>query len=225
VSDVTLYAHWICPFATRVSFALHQRKIEHDVFDLPPTGVRPKDFELPPEFLANSPRREIPLVRVGDQYQADSIPILLWLETVCPAPGLLPRSTDQRRRVIERVQWLDDHVMKPTGGVYYGTEPDRVEWAAGALARGFSEVARWLDDDHWLAGSTPTLAEAIMIPIYVRLESLRPLGYNHPLPSRVDEHRRACTELDGWSSVAWSPDQHAEFVARFEKYREITARG
>ena len=28
--DVALYGHWICPFSTRVEFALHQRGIDHE---------------------------------------------------------------------------------------------------------------------------------------------------------------------------------------------------
>ena len=50
-ADVVLYGHWICPFATRVQFALHQRGIDDELIDLPPSAVRGPDFELPPEFV------------------------------------------------------------------------------------------------------------------------------------------------------------------------------
>ena len=54
-ADVALYGHWICPFATRVQFALHQRAIPHELVDVPPSGVRGPDFELPPEsFVEHS---------------------------------------------------------------------------------------------------------------------------------------------------------------------------
>ena len=58
-ADVALYGHWICPFATRVQFALHQRGITHELIDLPPSAVRGRDFDLPPEFIEHSPRLEI----------------------------------------------------------------------------------------------------------------------------------------------------------------------
>ncbi|HAS11498.1 MAG TPA: hypothetical protein DCS55_13445, partial [Acidimicrobiaceae bacterium] len=90
--DVTLYGHWTCPFVHRVAWALAERGIEHGHVDVPPSAVRPKDFVLPEEFVAHSPRLEIPMVRVGEEYLADSIPVLEWLEVVVPdAPPLLPR--------------------------------------------------------------------------------------------------------------------------------------
>ncbi|MGI9602905.1 MAG: glutathione S-transferase family protein [Acidimicrobiales bacterium] len=224
MSTVTLYGHWICPFATRVKFALAQRGIDHVEFDLPPSAVRPDGFELPDEFVEHSPRLEIPMVRVDDEFLADSIPILLWLEDVCDQPGLLPLAADQREVVIDRIHWLDDHLMKPVGGVYYGTDPERISRAGDALQRGFEEVDGWLADDRWLAGSEPTLAEAIMVPIYVRLDGLRALGFEHRLPSRVEAHRVACSQLPGWPDVRWSSDQHDEFVGRFLKYRELADR-
>jgi glutathione S-transferase len=132
-ASVSLYGHWICPFATRVAFALAERRIEHDLVDVPPSAVRPKGFVLPPEFVEHTPRLEIPMVRVDDEFLADSIPILGWLD--------------------------------------------------------------------------------------VRLEGLRRLGFGHPLPRRVEDHRRRCQELDGWSAVVWSDEQTDELVGRFEAHR------
>ena len=105
--NVALYGHWICPYATRVRFALEQRRISYELVDLPPTGVRPPDFELPPEFLEHSPRREIPMVRVGDRYLADSIPILEWLETEITTAPLLPADPAAQHLMRERIAWID----------------------------------------------------------------------------------------------------------------------
>lgn len=113
--SVSLYGHWICPFVTRVGFALAERGIDHDLVDVPPSGVRPPDFVLPPEFVEHSPRRRI-----------------------------------------------------------------------------------------------------------VRLDGLRRLGFEHPLPDAVDAHRRRCRDLDGWSAVAWSDEQTDELVGRFEARRRRT---
>jgi len=223
-ADVTLYGHWICPFVTRVEFALHERGIDHDVFELPPSAVRPDGFVLPPEFLEHSPRREIPMVRVGDEYLADSIPILLWLEDVRDEPSLLPTGPGRRQQVIDRMHWLDQHLMRPTGAVYYGTDTERVARAADALALGFDQLDGQLGDGPWLVGNELTLAEAITVSIYVRLDSLRPLGFTHPLPDRVSEHRDRCRELAGWAAVEWPAERHREFVGRFLKHRELAGR-
>ncbi|MDX2379270.1 MAG: glutathione S-transferase N-terminal domain-containing protein [Acidimicrobiia bacterium] len=55
-TTVALYGHWICPFVTRVRFTLAQRGIEHELVNVPPSGVRPRDFVLPDAFVEHSPR-------------------------------------------------------------------------------------------------------------------------------------------------------------------------
>ena len=77
----------------------------------------------------------------------------------------------------------------------------------------------WLAESTWLAGDRPPLAEAVMIPLYVRLAGLRRLGFDSPLPASVDDHRHRCGELEGWPAVAWSDEQTDEFVGRFETHR------
>ncbi|MEL7206682.1 MAG: glutathione S-transferase family protein [Actinomycetota bacterium] len=216
---VSLYGHWICPYVSRVAFALAERDIPYDEVDVPPSGVRPEGFTLPPEFLEHSPRREIPMVRVGGEYLADSIPILLWLEDRFAERPLLPPAGPDREHVIDRMSWLDERLFGPMVGVYYGTEPGRIDRAAAALASALDELDGWLTDRPWSGGEHPTLAEAVMVPLYVRLDGLRRLGFEQPLPVRVDEHRRRTAELDGWPAVAWSTDQTDELVGRFTEYR------
>jgi glutathione S-transferase len=214
-----LYGHWICPYATRVGFALAERGIDHDLVEVPPSAVRPKDFVLPPEFVRHSPRLEIPMVRVGEEFRADSIPILEWLETTIGRDPMLPTEPGDRDLVRARMAWLDRQVFPAMIGVYYGTDPDRIEGAALALGDSLTEMDAWLAETAWLAGDRPTLAEAVMIPLYVRLDGLRRLGFGSPLPARVDDHRRRCGELGGWPAVAWSDLQTDEFVGRFEAHR------
>jgi hypothetical protein len=70
-----------------------------------------------------------------------------------------------------------------------------------------------------LAGDGPSLAEAVLVPLYVRLDGLHRLGFDHTLPPAVANHRRRCAELDGWPAVAWTTAQTDEFVGRFEAHR------
>ena len=219
MSDVAFYGHWICPFATRVEFALHQRGIDHDVVDVPPSAVRPADFELPEEFVAHSPRLEIPMVRVGDDYLADSIPILEWLEERIPDRPLLPADRDARTLVRDRMAWIDQHAFRPMGSVYYGTDPTRSARASEKLGEALTEMGRWTDDGGWLAGDEPTLAEAVAMPIHVRMEGLQRLGFTAELSAGVRAHAERCRELTGWPNVEWSTEQTDEFVGRFEAYR------
>ncbi len=219
VPRVTLYGHWICPYSVRVSFALAERRIAHDLVDVPPTAVRPRGFVVPPEFVAHSPRGEIPMVRIGDDYRADSLPILEWLEESVPGRPLLPVGDAARARVRRRMAWIDTRVFTPMVGVYYGTDADRIARAGEELAAALCEMGEWLDGADWLAGDGPTLAEATVVPVYVRLPALARLGFAGPVDARVAAHVERCAGLEGWAHVAWTAAQTDELVGRFERYR------
>ena len=218
--EVTLFGHWICPYSVRVSFALAQRRIAHDVVEVPPSAVRPAGYVVPPEFVAHSPEGEIPLVRVDDTYRADSLPILEWLEACIPERPLLPHDEAGRALVRARTSWIDDRVFAPMIGIYYGTRDDRIAAASDALAAALGELGVWLDGDRWLAGSAPSLAEATVVPLYVRLGALARLGFTGPVDRRVARHVDRCADLEGWADVAWTDDQTDELVGRFRRHRE-----
>lgn len=220
---VSLYGHWTCPFVTRVAFALAQRGIRYDVVDVPPSAVRGRDFELPAEFVEHSPRLEIPMLRVGDEFRVDSIPLLEWLEEKIAPEPLLPKDVDAREHVRARVAWIDQNAFRAMVGVYYGHRAEHIARAAAALSAALDTMDGWLAESGWLAGTAPTLAEAVLVPLYVRLDGLRRLGFEHELPARVDEHRRECRALAGWAAVEWSPSQVDEFVGRFEAFRRRKA--
>ena len=123
---VTLFGHWICPFSVRVEFALAQRGIEYTVVDVPPRAVRPKGFVVPEEFIAHSPKLEVPMVKIDGEYLADSIPILEWLEEKFSDSSLLPADDAGQAVVGSR--------FKPTGSaVQHGGEPGQCH-AFDALA-------------------------------------------------------------------------------------------
>ena len=220
-STVTLFGHWICPFSVRVEFALAQRGIEYTVVDVPPRAVRPKGFVVPEEFIAHSPKLEVPMVKIDGQYLADSIPILEWLEEKFSDSSLLPQGDDAQAIVRDRVEWLNKNVYRPMIGVYYGTDAALIQESSDAFMKAMETVDQWLQASPWLAGETPTLAEAIMAGVYTRLDGLRRLGLTGELPAAVQLHLERCTQLVGWEKVQWTTEQTNDFVGRFLKYREI----
>ena len=220
-STVTLFGHWICPFSVRVEFALAQRGIEYTVVDVPPRAVRPKGFVVPEEFIAHSPKLEVPMVKIDGEYLADSIPILEWLEEKFTDSSLLPTDDAGQAKVRERVEWLNKYLYRPMIGVYYGTDPALIQESSVAFMKAMETVDQWLQTSPWLAGETPSLAEAIMAGVYTRLDGLRQLGLTGELPASVQQHLERCTQLVGWQKVEWSTEQTNDFVGRFLKYREI----
>jgi glutathione S-transferase len=220
-STVTLFGHWICPFSVRVEFALAQRGIEYTIVDVPPRAVRPKGFVVPEEFIAHSPKLEVPMVKIDGEYLADSIPILEWLEEKFSDSSLLPQGDDAQAIVRDRVEWLNKNVYRPMIGVYYGTDVALIQESSAAFMKAMETVDQWLWASPWLAGETPTLTEAIMAGVYTRLDGLRRLGLTGELPASVQQHIERCTQLVGWEKVQWTTEQTNDFVGRFLKYREI----
>jgi glutathione S-transferase len=220
-TSITLFGHWICPFSVRVEFALAQRGIDYTMVEVPPRAVRPKGFVVPEEFIAHSPKLEVPMVKHNDEYLADSIPILEQLEEWFISNSLLPTDGAARSLVLARVQWLDKHLYRPMIGVYYGTDPDKIAAASDEFNQALNTVAGWLRETTWLVGDEPTIVEAIMVGMYTRLDGLYRLGLTAQIPIEVFRHREQCESLVGWQRVSWSSEQTDEFVSRFTKYREI----
>ncbi len=218
-SAVTLFGHWTCPYSVRVSFALAERRIVHDVVEVPPTAARPRRFVVPPEFVEHSPRGEIPMVRVDGEYRADSLPILEWLEERFDGRPLLPADGAGRVRPRRRTAWIDAHVFPPMIGVYHGTREDRIARASVELAAALGDLGAWLEEGPWLAGGTPSLAEAAVIPVYVRLEALARLGFAATLDRKVAAHVDRCRGLEGWAHVEWTDAQTDELVGWFQRHR------
>ncbi len=159
------------------------------------------------------------MVRIGGEYLADSIPILEWMEDRFPDRALLPPDEPSRALVRERMAWIDANAFRPMVGVYYGTDPERVARAGAKLADALTEIGRWTQASGWLAGPEPTLAEAVAMPIHVRMEGLRRLGFDADVSPAFAAHGERCTSHAGWSAVEWSSDRTDEFVARFSAYR------
>jgi glutathione S-transferase len=214
VEPVALFGHWICPYSVRVEFALAQLGYGYEVVDVPPTAARPKGFVVPEEFLQHSPRHEIPMIREGGRYLADSLPILERLYGA--RGGFTPAEVEMARRI-------DATVFGPMVGVYYGTDAGTIAAASAALAAALVGVADRLGRRAWLVGSAPSMAEAALVPVYVRLEGLRALGFTDPVPEAVIEHAERCLALPGGRVAAWSEAQQSEFVRRFTTFRERRA--
>ena len=94
-----LYEHPLSPFAQKVKIALYEKGIPFET-------SMPDMFGAPEgEFLASSPRREVPSLIDGEASVFDSTIILEYLEDKWPTPPLLPKGPVERAhaRMIEEI--------------------------------------------------------------------------------------------------------------------------
>jgi glutathione S-transferase len=208
---VTLFGHWICPYSVRVEFMLTHLGLHYETVEVPPTAARPKGFVVPEEFVANSPKGEIPMVRADGRYLSDSLPILEFLS---------PNETHEARHA---ARWVDASVFPAMIGVYYGVDSRKIDRAAEALGASLGALEARMDSSGWLVGRSPSMAEAALVPLYVRLEGLRALGFARDLPPGIRAHADRVLDLPGGSAVRWSAEQTEEFVWRFTTFRERSA--
>ena len=205
--DVVLYGHWICPYSVRVEFDLVRLGRRYRVVEVPPTGVRSRSFVLPEEFVRNSPAREIPLIKDPQGFLADSLPIL---------DRLSPPAPEEVRMAARHV---DAVAFPPMIGVYYARSDAEAAVASQRLEEAMRRIAEMLEGREWLCDEGPSMAEAALVPLYVRLAGLRRLGFHHDLPGAVARHADACLALPSGRAVAWSAEQTDEFVDRLSSRR------
>ena len=209
---VTLFGHWICPYSVRVEFMLAHLELRYETIEVPPTAARPKSFVVPEEFVANSPKGEIPMIRTDSRYLTDSLPILHFLN-----PEESPTARDAAR-------WVDAAVFPPMIGVYYGTDDVQIQRSINGLDAALGELETRLASSDWLAGTEASTAEAALVPFYVRLDGLRALGFASALPPLVEAHVDRVLGLPAGRRVQWSSEQTNEFVSRFSTYRDRARR-
>ena len=206
--EVVLYGHWICPYSVRVEFDLVRLGRPHRIVEVPPSGVRPAGFALPAAFVAHSPRLEIPMIHDADGFLADSLPILDRLD---------PGATAEARQMARTV---DAMAFPPMIGVYYAASDAEASVASLRLEAALAEVSSLLGPGGWLCPEGPSMAESALVPLYVRLDGLRRLGFDAVLPDPVAQHAEACLSLEAGQAVAWTLTQTDEFVERLARRRQ-----
>jgi glutathione S-transferase len=160
-----LYHHPLSPFCRKVRLALAEKRIEVEL-------VEERWWEQDPEFLRRNPAGQVPVLRLGGRFLADSQAICEWLDETQPQPPLLPRDADSRYEVRRLVAWFDgkfhaevtrrlmgERVMKKLMGA--GAPPDSAAVKAGSrdIKTHLAYMTGLLDQRRWLAGPDLTLAD------------------------------------------------------------------
>lgn len=203
---LVLYGHWICPYSVRVEFALGQLGIAHELVEVPPSGVRPAGFVLPDAFIEGSPRREIPMIVDAAGSLVESLDILEHLDPATP-------------EVHEAAAAMDALAFPPMIGVYYGRDREVVAEASASLEAALRSIAERLEGTGWLVGDGPSMAEAALVPLYLRLGCLAELGFDGDVPASVVDHIARLEQTPGWAAAAWDDAQRDLFVATVERAR------
>lgn len=162
-------------------------------------------------FKAINPQGLVPVLVDGDQALTQSVAIIEWLEERYPAPALLPTDMNDRAhvRALAAIVGCDIHPVNnkrilDTLRASFGADDAAInQWCGTWIGDGFDAYEALLAADTRRAGfsfgSTPTLADAYLIP---QIESARRFKVDlgrWPLIMEVDE---MCGALDAFQRAA-----------------------
>jgi len=103
--SATLYTWVMSPFAMKVHCFLLYKQVNFRCYYVNPLRI---SSQVP---LG----RQLPVVRIGEEYRADSTPIGVWLDEVFPEqPRLLPDDPADRDRVLAMDRWVTDRLIPIT---------------------------------------------------------------------------------------------------------------
>jgi glutathione S-transferase len=164
-----LYEHPLSPYAQKCKIALFEKGIDFELRT--PTGIGAGSVD--PEFIAASPRGEVPAFIDGDAHIFDSTIILEFIEDKWPSPPMLPRDPAQRARVRMIEDAMDTHYEPINWGLgelrwFKRAEGERaraIEARAESQARGFfGWLERHLGDAEWFNGGAFGWGDLSVIP-------------------------------------------------------------
>ena len=152
-----LWDHPFSPYAQKVKIALREKGLEYET--RVPGGIGAGTTGG--DFLAASPRAEVPALIDGDVQVFDSTVILEYLEDAYPKPALLPATPADRARVRMLEEVVDTHLEAINWGLselrYFGRGKEGAGPAIAArageqLAGFFAWLERELGEREWFNG-------------------------------------------------------------------------
>ena len=150
---LTVYDHPLSPYGQKVKLALLEKHVPF-VATLP-SGIG--SGSTPDDFIAASPRGEVPALVDGDIQLFDSTVILEFIEERWPSPPLMPTGALARARVRMIEDAMDTHFEAITWGMSEVINFGRAEGElkVAMLAEAAAQVRRW---HAWLAAKLGTAA-------------------------------------------------------------------
>ncbi len=221
---LTLYQHPLSTYAMKVKISLREKGIPFT--PILPDGMA--DGSAAGEFVAASPRAEIPTLIDGDVQVFDSTVILEYIEDKWPEPPLRATTPAAKART-RMIEDLMDCQYEPNN---WGTmEVLRAKRATGPLAdklvafgrSNIERLQRWLDgqlgDAPWFHGDTFGLTDIVVAPYIAR--SLLNYGYEPATPRLASWLERTRAR----PAVAQTIDEMCDVFAKLPDFPALIAEG
>ncbi|MEP0203085.1 MAG: glutathione S-transferase family protein [Halioglobus sp.] len=196
METILIYEHPLSPYAQKVKIALYEKGIPFELRT--PEGMGTGSGEA--DFVASSPRMEVPSFVQGDIRIFDSTVILEYIEDVFEQPRLLPQLPLERARVRMLEEVMDTHVEAILWGLaeirFFGRAQGSL--AATIEAAATDQIAGWyawltkqLGDANWFNGAQFGWGDVSVVPYVNGLA-----GYGFPPSESLSDWLTRVNERD-----------------------------
>ena len=207
--SITVYTVSGAPRGWRVLLGLTFKGIDYEIRLLEAS----KGEHKAPDYLALNPRGTVPTVVAGDLVLRDSLGILAWLDRRFPARPLFGETADQAAGIWQLVFESNDYLRNAVNDVLFSLlvqgqpfqDPGSEEGAikAAAIERLGLECGRLeelLDGRPYLAGDTPSAADAVCFPEIRLIERAAETKHQDMQAYGMTDLARQYPNLDTWKS-------------------------
>lgn len=204
-----LYDYWRSSASYRVRIALHMKGMFFDTIAVNLlTGENKSETHL-----KRNPQGLVPALDLGDgTILTQSMAIMEYLEECCAGAPLLPKEPEARAivRAMANIIACDTHplnnlrVLKYLENELHASDDDRKKWYEKWIHEAFNAIEKMTkDEDLFLFGNSPTLADVCMIPQMYNAERFN-IDVSH-----YKNILKACNNSKKLSAfVAAHPDRH-----------------
>ena len=161
------------PFSWRVLLALEIKRVPYESHLL---QFSKGDLETP-AFVAMNPRKQVPVVRDGDEVVYESIAVLAYLDRKYPEPPLFGRTAGETGRiwqwVCEEMAYVDEPGEAYILPLYFNrvdAEADRMRAAVPRVQAELARIEQALEGREWLVGDRISAADVALFPMLKSLE-------------------------------------------------------
>ena len=202
-----LYSFFRSGTSHRLRIALNLKGLAYDYVGV---DLR-KNEHVAAAFKTLNPQGLVPALVDGEQVLIQSVAIIEWLEERFPTPALLPSDANDRVRVraLAGIVGCDIHpvnnkrILDTLRSKFGADEAAINDWCGTWMSAGFDAYEALLAADTrrvgFSFGSTPTLADAYLIPQIESAKRFKVALERWPLIMAVDAH---CHKLEAFQRAA-----------------------
>lgn len=136
---IQLFAFPTSPYAMKVGCYLAYQGIEYELIGVSPITFKQVEF---------ADKRQIPVLKIGEEWKQESTDIGLWLEEKFPGSSLLGNTESEKAEILELDKWISDQLIPSMFRVVVDWPSTSIGfsngWRLASAVNQSSPIPRWV---------------------------------------------------------------------------------